>query len=53
MSKRYQIFISSTFDDLKAERNAVSQSILSLDHFPAGMELFVAADEEHFSYIKK
>lgn len=51
--KRYQVFISSTYEDLKDERLAVLNALLSIDCFPAGMELFPAANEEQFSYIKK
>ncbi len=51
--KRYQIFISSTFTDLKAERSKVIQTILNLKCFPAGIELFPAMDEEQFEYIKR
>ena len=50
--KRYQIFISSTFTDLKEERSAVVESILKLRHIPVGMESFVAANNEQFNYIK-
>lgn len=53
MDKRYQIFISSTFADLQDERRRVMQTILELDCFPAGMELFPAADEEQLGFIKK
>ena len=53
MDKRYQIFISSTFADLIDERGKVMETILSLDCFPAGMELFPSMDEEQFRYIKK
>ncbi len=42
MDKRYQVFISSTFEDLKEERQAVLRATLELDHMPAGMELFPA-----------
>ncbi len=49
---RYQVFVSSTYTDLKEERRAVSRAILSLGHFPAGMELFPATDDEQFEYIK-
>ena len=38
MEKRYQIFISSTFVDLKDERQATLKAILETDHMPAGME---------------
>ena len=52
MEKRYQVFISSTFQDLKNARQEVSQALLRADCFPAGMELFPAADEEQFEFIK-
>jgi len=49
---RYQVFVSSTFADLQEERQAVMQALLSLNHFPAGMELFPASDEDQWSLIK-
>lgn len=52
MDKRYQVFVSSTFADLKEERQAVMQALLSLDHFPAGMELFPASDDDAWTLIK-
>lgn len=51
--KRYQIFISSTYTDLKEERAAVVESILKLRHIPMGMESFVATSDEQFNYIKR
>ena len=51
MEKRYQIFISSTFVDLKDERQAVLKAILELDHMPAGMELFPATDDSAWQLI--
>lgn len=53
MDERYQVFISSTFQDLQNARQEVSQALLRADCFPAGMELFPAADEEQFEFIKK
>jgi len=53
MIKRYQVFISSTYSDLREERNTVMQAIMSMDCIPAGMELFPAIDEEQFNFIKK
>jgi len=53
MEKRYQVFVSSTFTDLKAERSKVIQALMELDCIPAGMELFPAADEEQFDFIKR
>jgi hypothetical protein len=53
MDKKYQIFISSTFLDLKNERKKVLDCILSTKGFiPAGMELFNASNEEQFNVIK-
>ena len=52
-NKKYQIFVSSTFVDLKDERQAVSRAILNLGHIPAGMELFPAADLDQMSFIRK
>ena len=51
--KRYQIFVSSTFADLKEERKMVMQAILERKGFPAGMELFPAKDKKQFDYIKQ
>ena len=53
MDKRYQVFISSTFTDLEGARQEVSQALLQTECFPAGMELFPAADEEQFEFIKR
>lgn len=52
MDKRYQIFISSTYSDLKDERDQVMRAILQLKCFPAGMELFPAIDKQQFKYIQ-
>jgi hypothetical protein len=51
--KRYQIFVSSTYEDLKAERQQVAQAILELEHFPAGMEIFPASNEIQWELIKQ
>ena len=53
MDKRYQVFISSTFQDLAGARQEVSEALLRAECFPAGMELFPAADEEQFEFIKQ
>jgi hypothetical protein len=37
---------------LQAERQQVMQALLQMDCSPAGMELFPAADEEQFEFIK-
>lgn len=43
--------MSSTFEDLKEERQAVLRAVLELDHMPAGMELFPASDESAWQLI--
>ena len=53
MDKRYQVFISSTYSDLKEERSRVMQTIMSLNCIPAGMELFPASTAEQFTFIKR
>lgn len=53
MDKRYQVFVSSTFIDLEEERKHIIQTLMEMDCIPAGMELFPAADEEQWDFIKK
>ncbi|MCZ2857834.1 DUF4062 domain-containing protein [Blastococcus sp. VKM Ac-2987] len=53
VEKREQVFVSSTFLDLQEERQAVIQTLLQADCFPAGMELFPASDDEKWDLIKR
>jgi hypothetical protein len=53
MEKRYQAFVSSTYVDLREERQQVMQAMLELDCIPAGMELFPASDETKWSLITR
>ncbi|CBK78513.1 hypothetical protein CLS_33040 [[Clostridium] cf. saccharolyticum K10] len=53
MEARYQVFVSSTYEDLKEERKEAVQAILEMDCFPAGMELFPASDKKQWDIIKK
>jgi hypothetical protein len=53
MSSKYQVFVSSTFQDLSDERDLVIKAILEMGHIPVGMEMFSAADEEQWNIIKK
>src|SRR5690606_8048123 len=39
--------------DLQDERRKVIQTLMEMDCIPAGMELFPAADEEQWEFIKK
>lgn len=50
--KRYQVFISSTFIDLKVERAKLFQELMNANCIPAGMELFPATNDEQFEFIK-
>lgn len=49
---RYQVFVSSTYDDLRLERQQATQAILEMSHIPAGMELFPASDLSQWELIK-
>ncbi|MGP8433733.1 DUF4062 domain-containing protein [Paraburkholderia fungorum] len=53
MDKKYQVFISSTYIDMQAERQAAVTAILEAGHIPAGMELFAASDKAQMEVIKK
>ena len=53
MDKKYQIFISSTYEDLKEERSKVVATILKDFHFPIGMEMFSADNIEQWEQIKR
>ena len=53
MNKRYQVFLSSTYEDLREERSAAILALLKLDCFPAGMELFPSSDDSVWQVIKK
>jgi hypothetical protein len=52
MEKRYQVFISSTYTDLKVERQEVMQALLEMDCVPAGMELFPSTNENQWAVIE-
>ena len=53
MDRRYQVFVSSTYEDLQEERAEAIQALLELDCMPAGMELFPAANEQQWAWIRK
>ena len=53
MNKKLQVFVSSTYKDLKEERQAAVQAILDAGHIPAGMELFKAGNESQLKTIYK
>lgn len=51
--RRYQVFVSSTYLDLREARGEVMQALLELDCMPAGMELFPAANDDQWNWIKR
>lgn len=51
--KKLQVFVSSTYLDLKEERQAAVEAILSAGHIPAGMELFSAGDKSQWDTITR
>jgi hypothetical protein len=53
MDRKYQIFVSSTYKDLRDERNEVIKACLNMGNIPVGMEMFNAADEEQWAVITR
>ena len=51
-SSRYDVFISSTYEDLKNQRKVIKDAIEASGNFPIGMESFPASNEEQFKHIK-
>jgi predicted transcriptional regulator len=53
MDKKYQVFVSSTYEDLKEHRDQAVKTILRMGHLPVGMEMFNAADSTQWEIIKR
>lgn len=53
MKKKYQVFISSTYEDLKEERTAVTLYLLDNYCIPVGMEQFPSSNMNQLEYIEK
>jgi hypothetical protein len=51
--KKLQVFVSSTYRDLKVERQAAVEAILKAGHIPAGMELFASGSESQLETIRR
>lgn len=49
--KKYQVFISSTYNDLVEAREKATKVILDLYHLPVGMEMFSADDDDQWKII--
>lgn len=52
MNKKYQVFVSSTYTDLREERLAVISCLLDNNCIPVGMEQFPASPLSQWDYIK-
>lgn len=52
MDKKYSVFVSSTYEDLKEARQEVVNALLQMDCFPVGMEYFNASDKSQWEVIK-
>ncbi|EPR5147925.1 DUF4062 domain-containing protein [Vibrio alginolyticus] len=53
MKKKLQVFVSSTYEDLKGDRQAAVSAILKAGHIPAGMELFTSGDKSQMDTIRR
>jgi hypothetical protein len=51
--RRFQVFVSSTSDDLREQRQKIWESLVSLDYIVSGMEAFPATSDAQFAYIKQ
>ena len=41
MEKKYQVFVSSTYEDLQEERKKVMEALLQMNCFPVGMDILM------------
>lgn len=53
MNKKYQVFVSSTYEDLKEERSSVITALLKAGFMPTGMEYFTATSKSQWEVIEK
>jgi Domain of unknown function (DUF4062) len=53
MEKRFQIFVSSTYADLRDERERLLKDLTKNGFIAAGMEQFPSTDEDKFEYIQR
>lgn len=51
--RRFQVFVSSTYVDLREARQQVTMTLLECDAFPTGMEIFPAADDDAWTLIRR
>lgn len=53
LTRRHQVFVSSTLEDLEFERQRVWQNLVSMNYLVAGMETFPATTGSQLDYIRK
>lgn len=53
IKKYYQVFVSSTYVDLQEERREIIHTLLKVDCFPVGMELFPSNNDGTWELIQK
>lgn len=53
MEKKYQVFVSSTYEDLKEERTKVIGTLLENNCIPIGMEQFPSSNLSQWEYITR
>lgn len=53
MDKKYQVFVSSTYEDLKEERASVISNLLKNGFIPTGMEYFTATSKTQWDVIEE
>lgn len=51
INKIFQVFVSSTYEDLKEERKKVQETLINNNCLPRGMELFNASDKSQWKVI--
>lgn len=52
MDKKYTVFLSSTYDDLREEITEVIHTLLEINCIPCGMEYFPSDSDKQFEFIK-
>ena len=52
MKKKYQVFVGSTYEDLKSERQLILKLLSQNNFIPAGMENFPSSNREQLDFIK-
>jgi hypothetical protein len=53
MERRYEVFISSTYEDLKEQRRYMQEAVIAAGHIPVGMELFNPGHEDQWRVITR